>query len=319
MEEKFKRKERESPLTFEERLSTITSLYKEGVEGNQAAVQEANQLLEQLRLDYPDHPLAEAYHGGIMILIARDKTNPLERLRWAKNGLKLLDKAVAAAPHDIIIRSVRGRSAYRLPEKYFQRTRTVIEDYTFLLNQEVQLEVIGIDKSRLTYELGEAYRRIGRNGDAANCWTKLEQETQDPEFRQLLRQKLQSLEGKPAIEHIQANDSPESILMERAARAVGSALLRWVEKKTNKEALRKEPKKKKELRKEALRKDTKRKEMKKDSVRKKTRRIEKKKKPVRKYTKRIEKKKEPVRKYTKRRKASLPKRRIRNIRRFGRR
>lgn len=40
-----------------------------------------------------------------------------------------LDKAVAAAPHDSRILYLRGRSASRLPEKYFQRTRTVIEVY----------------------------------------------------------------------------------------------------------------------------------------------------------------------------------------------
>jgi tetratricopeptide (TPR) repeat protein len=222
---------------LDERLDRIKSLYKEGAKGNVTAVQEANQLLEQLRLDYPDHPLAEAYHGSIMLLIARDKTNPLDRLKWAKNGLKLLDKAVAAAPHDSRVRYLRGRSAYRLPEKYFQRTRTVIEDYSFLIDQELlqegHLGAMDIDYSKLIYELGEAYCRIGRNEDAARCWTKLEQQTQDPEFRQLLTQKLQSMEGKPSVEHISANDSITSILMGKAARAVGNTLIKWAEKEIN--------------------------------------------------------------------------------------
>ncbi|MFD0620224.1 hypothetical protein ACFQZR_22395 [Paenibacillus sp. GCM10027629] len=220
-------------MTFDERFHKIISLYKEGAKGNVTAVQEANQLLELLRLDYPDQPLAEAYHGSIMLLIARDKTNPLERFKWAKNGLKLLDSAVAAAPHDSRIRYLRGRSVYRLPEKYFQRTRTVIEDYTFLIDQRLLQEgpLKAFNNSRLTYELGEAYRRIGRNEDAARCWTMLEQETQDPEFRKLLRLKLQSLEGKPAIEHIETNDSIKSVLIGRTARAVGNVLLNLVEKK----------------------------------------------------------------------------------------
>ncbi|WP_246469421.1 hypothetical protein [Cohnella nanjingensis] len=242
-------------MTFDERLDKIKSLYKEGAKGNLIAVQESNQLLERLRLDYPDHPHAEAYHGSIFLLIARDKTNPLERLKWAKNGLKLLDKAVAAAPNDSRVRYLRGRSAYRLPEKYFQRTRTVIEDYSFLIDQELlqegHLGAMGIDYSILSYEIGEAYRRIGRNEDAAKCWTKLEQQTQDPEFRLLLRQKLQSLEGKPATEHIQANDSPKSILIGKAARATGNVLLKWAEKK--KEALREHHKMEEEKKKEARR------------------------------------------------------------------
>jgi tetratricopeptide (TPR) repeat protein len=222
-------------LTFNERLDKIIALYKKGAKGSQTAVQEANQLLERLRLDYPDHPHAEAYHGSTMLLIARDKTNPMDRLKWAKNGLKLLDKAVAAAPHDSRIRYLRGRSAYRLPEKYFQRTRTVIEDYTFLIDREsLQEGMLGAnDYMKLSYELGEAYRRIGHNEDAVRCWSKLEQQTQDPAFRQLLRKKLQSLEGKPSVEHIPDNDSITSILMGKAARAAGSTLLKWAKKEIN--------------------------------------------------------------------------------------
>jgi len=219
-------------LTFDERLNEIISMYKEGAKGNATAVQEANQLLEQLRLDYPDQPLPDAYHGSIMLLIARDKTNPLERLKWAKNGLKLLDKAVTAAPNDSRIRYLRGRSVYRLPEKYFQRTRTVIEDYTFLIDQRLlqdgQLKTINYVK--LTYELGEAYRRIGRNEDAARCWTELEQQTQDAEFKELLELKLQSVKGKPAVEHIESNDSLKSVLIGRTSRAVGNVLLNWMDK-----------------------------------------------------------------------------------------
>jgi tetratricopeptide (TPR) repeat protein len=217
-------------LTFDERLAKITSLYKEGAKGNASAVQEANQLSERLRHEYPDHPLAEAYHGSIMLLIARDKSNPLERLKWAKNGLKLLDKAVAATPNDSRIRYLRGRSSYRLPEKYFQRTQTVIEDYTFLIDRESLQEGIlkDNDYARITYELGEAYRRIGRNEDAAKSWTKLEQQTQDPEFRLLLKQKLQSLEGKPSVEQIQSNESLTSILIGKAAHAAGKTLLKFV-------------------------------------------------------------------------------------------
>jgi tetratricopeptide (TPR) repeat protein len=190
-----------------------------------------------------------------MLLIARDKTTPLERLTWARNGLELLDKAVAAAPNDSRIRYLRGRSAYRLPEKYFQRTRTVIEDYTFLIDREsLQEGILGAnDYMKLTYELGEAYRRIGRNEDAARCWTKLEQQTQDPEFRQLLRLKLQSLEGKPSVEHIPANDSLKSILG-RVVRAVGNGVLKWAENEIKTEDpllryMKEEEKKKEDLRK----------------------------------------------------------------------
>ncbi|MFD0669941.1 hypothetical protein [Cohnella sp. GCM10027633] len=236
-------------MTFEERLDRIKALYKEGGQGNTAAVQEAYRLSEQLGLDYPNNPLAEAYHGSIVILIARDKKSPLDQLKWAKTGLKLLDNAVAAAPHDSRVRYLRGRSANKLPEKHFQRTRTVIEDYTYLINQELRQEGhirtmgMGVDYPNIAYELGEANGRIGRNEEAAGWWSKLEQQTQDPQLRELLKQKLQSLAGKPAIEHIRANDSTASIMIGNTAEAVGIALLKWFDKKTSDKKLSKKARK----------------------------------------------------------------------------
>jgi hypothetical protein len=288
-------------LTLDERIDKSISLLYEGAIGKVMAIQEANQLLEQLRLEYPDYPLAEACHGSIMLLIARDETNPLERLKWARNGLELLDKAVAAAPNDSRIRYLRGRSAYRLPEEYFQRTRTVIEDYSFLIEREpLQEGILGAnDYTRITYELGEAYRRIDLNEDAARCWTKLEQQTQDPEFRQLLRLKLQSLEGEPAIEHIQANDSLKSILLGRVVRAVSNSFFKLVEKEIKTEDTLMRYKKDEEKKKEDLRKPRKKEEEKKKEDLRKPRKKdeEKKKEDLRKPRKKEEeKKKEDLRK-----------------------
>lgn len=226
---------------FNERLDQAIRLHKDGLAGNVTAVQEANRVLERLRFDHPHHPLADAYHGSIMILIARDKTKPLEKLRWSKAGLKILDGAVSAAPQDGMIRLLRGKAAYKLPEKHFHRAQTAIEDYTFLIDQEMRQEgfLRTEEYSQLIYELGEAYCRIGRNQDAAMCWRKLEQQTQDSNFQHLLKQKLQSVEGKPAIEILQTTGSPTSILIGRIARATGSALQSWAEQEKEEEARRK--------------------------------------------------------------------------------
>src|SRR5690606_3279331 len=110
-------------------LDHVAQLYKQGVAGSTTAVQEAHRLLERLRREHRGHPLMDAYHGAVMILIARDRTKPLEKLRWSKAGLKLLDSAASAAPGDAMIRLLRGKAAYKLPEKHFHRTRTAIEDY----------------------------------------------------------------------------------------------------------------------------------------------------------------------------------------------
>ncbi|WP_186438439.1 hypothetical protein [Cohnella terricola] len=221
----------------------IIPLLNDGVKGNVYAAREANRLLERLRLDYPANPLADAYHGSAMMLIARDSTDPLDKLSYSEKGLELLDKAVAAAPRESRIRLLRGKAAFPLPEEHFFRTRTVIEDYAFLLEQEsLQADKLkDVDYAKITFDLGEAFRRIGRHQDAAKCWTKLEQQTQDPEFRQLLQQKLLTLEDPSAIEPVESNHtnfSTKSILLGTIVRAAGQALHKWVEDEDKREALR---------------------------------------------------------------------------------
>jgi len=206
-------------------LEKVIRLHREGLRGSVTAVQEAHRLLERLRIEHPGDPLADAYHGNIMILIARDKTKPLEKLNWSKSGLKLLDAAATAAPKDGMIRLLRGKSTYMLPEKYFRRADTAIEDYTFLIEREKRGEGF-LEKEeywQLVYELGEAYRRVGRNADAAETWGKLAKETTDPDFLGLLKFRMQSLEGKPPVESIPPPRTGTSIMLEVAARATGSA------------------------------------------------------------------------------------------------
>jgi tetratricopeptide (TPR) repeat protein len=229
---------------FQKKLDQVIRLHKEGVAGNANAVQEANRLLEQLRQEHPGRPIADAYHGSVMILIARDKSKALEKLRWSKRGLKLLDGAVAAAPQDNRIRLLRGRTSYRLPEKHFRRTETAIEDYVFLIDQHMRQEgFLGNEEyTQLIYELGEAYSRIGRNQDAANCWRKLEKQAADPKYRNLAKQKLQSVKNKPANQKIKDTDNPDlTNVIGVVVRATGATLLKWV-KHEEKKARRKKKK-----------------------------------------------------------------------------
>ena len=233
---------------FSERLTEAIKLHDEGVAGSASSAIEANRLFEKLRVDYPTSPLVDAYYGSSMILVARDKTKPFEQLKWSDNGLKYLDKAVAEAPQISIIRLLRGKSAYQLPEKYFRRTQTAIEDYTALIDQDIlHQDLLNSDEySQLINELGEAYYRIGRNQDAANLWRRLESETKDPDLKQLYTIKLQLLKGKPAVESI-TYENPASMLI-LATRAVGNALIEWSDqekKKKNKKTKSKKRKKRK--------------------------------------------------------------------------
>ncbi|MFM9281226.1 hypothetical protein [Paenibacillus jiagnxiensis] len=185
--------EQNEPHSFEQRFAKAVELHNEAVRGNTDAVWKAHHEFESLRTDHPGHPLADAFHGSVMSLIARDESNPLTRFQWANRSLKLLDESVASAPTESRIRKLRGNIAFRLPEEIFHRTETVIEDYLFLINEELcnpgslSLETY----NKLIYELGEAYHRVDRLQEAKMCWSKLLKQTEDPEYHRLVEQKLQ--------------------------------------------------------------------------------------------------------------------------------
>jgi len=230
-----------TPASFIERLDEAVNLHRAGITGDANAVEEANRLLEQLRLDYPGRPLADAYHGSAMILTARDKTKVMEKLKWARRGLKLLDDAAAADSQDTMIRLLRGKAAYNLPEKYFHRTETAIEDFGFLIERDVESSGL-LEREEyleLIYELGDANYRIGRNQAAAMSWSRLAQAAgEHPRFLNLARQKLQTVEGKPD-KSVDPSDSVSllALAIGVVARGTGSALIAWsqpVEKKQKK-------------------------------------------------------------------------------------
>lgn len=219
----------EEPSSYGARLAQVIGLYQQCIAGDHKAISVADKLLESLRDEYPGRPVADAYHGGIMIIKARDKRIPLMKLRYARKGLKLLDHAVAAAPHDLTIRLIRGKAAFNLPENHFRRTAMVIEDYNLLLQHEDELKrrVNPEGVPRLIDELGDAYLRIGRKQDAANCWSRLEQQSEYPAYQELARAKLKSVEGKSPVDKVnQTKDvSAASILIGLAAGVAGNTIL----------------------------------------------------------------------------------------------
>lgn len=216
-----------SSSSTDPRFQQAVNLHMEGVKGSASAALEANRQLELLRKSYPGDPVVTAYYGSTLVLVARDKSKTLEKMRLSNAGMKLLDESVAASPQDAVIRLLRGKNAQQLPERYFQRTRTMIEDYTFLLEQHLRGGALPstVTYAELVQELGAGFARIGRNQEASELWTRLERLNGDPSRSSLLKQKQTELVGKPAVETI-ANDNPFNVLIE-ASRTVGAALVEW--------------------------------------------------------------------------------------------
>ncbi|TCL76915.1 hypothetical protein EDC14_1001200 [Hydrogenispora ethanolica] len=173
-----------------DRFQQAVRLHQSGLSGDKQAVREALNLLEGLQRELPEHHGVLAYYGSTLCLLGRDLTDPVERSATVIKGLKLLDQAVASEPDQFEIRIIRGNVCLNLPEIYFHRNATAVEDFQYLLSccenypdgipSELYLEML--------YNLSLAYSNLGKTADAAAVRDRLLAEAQDPKYRLLLEQ-----------------------------------------------------------------------------------------------------------------------------------
>jgi len=173
-----------------ESFAAAVELHNLGVKGDQEAVPKARRMFEKIWSENPDHHLAEAYLGSATALLGRDHPDLDEKFRLAVAGLKLLDSAVSKDEHNVEIRILRGHVCFNLPEMYFHRLNTAVEDFEFLISgyrrnkrvfsKEFYVETI--------FNLGSAYKQLGRDEEAEAVWKKLLLQTRDPKYLNRLRQ-----------------------------------------------------------------------------------------------------------------------------------
>ncbi|MBM7866191.1 hypothetical protein GTO89_05440 [Heliobacterium gestii] len=178
-----------SPVEEPVELRKIVALHDAGIDGDKAAVLQAHRLLSELRKTKAT-PLVEAYYGSVVALVGRDAVDPSERFAKALEGLKSLDKVVKSHPDLVQARILRGQVCFRLPEQFFHRSRTAIEDFHYLISRyEQDNRLFSADFYwRILFQLGVAYKNIHLIHEAKAAWAKLLTLAKDPQYRTLVEQ-----------------------------------------------------------------------------------------------------------------------------------
>jgi hypothetical protein len=174
--------------TWPELLRQAIRLHQDGIAGDQQAVREALAILEQLRIAHPDHTRINAYYGSALCLTGRDIEDPVERSANTIKGLKLLDQALATEPDNCEIRIIRGNICVNLPEMYFHRNATAVEDFNYLISGcESCPDTIPAELYlQFLYNLSSAYANLGQTTASAAVRQKLLDKAMDPHYQQLL-------------------------------------------------------------------------------------------------------------------------------------
>ena len=102
--------------SFKQQLTEAKDLFYLAVTGDQQALPKAQKILEEL--GGGESPDAEviAYTGAADLLQANRSDSVWEKMRLAREGLDLQDKAVKEAPDNLEVRFLRGVTDYQLPD-----------------------------------------------------------------------------------------------------------------------------------------------------------------------------------------------------------
>lgn len=99
----------------------IAELYRRGLGGDKAAVEQSIEKLEAALKNQPNNQLARVYLGSAYTLRSRDLGFGPKKLEALKRGLAMMDEAVAAAPEEPKVRLVRALTTSSLPVIFGRR------------------------------------------------------------------------------------------------------------------------------------------------------------------------------------------------------
>jgi predicted Zn-dependent protease len=153
---------------FSARLDAAIKRHNKGVQGDRQAVADAFAQLSELRGADPNNALIEAYYGSSLALMARDETKVTNKADKANLALASLDRAVTMAPGNVVVRLIRANVCMRLPEDFFGRTQTAINDFNELLaqNQKKPGFLTTAQHKEVLQGLAKAYDSTGKASQA---------------------------------------------------------------------------------------------------------------------------------------------------------
>ncbi|AGA70454.1 hypothetical protein Desdi_3049 [Desulfitobacterium dichloroeliminans LMG P-21439] len=168
--------------SYQKLFSDGVKLHELGIAGDKNAVKKACDIFAKLHKADPQDHLAEAYFGSSTALLGRDSIDPNQKLKLTLRGIKMLDKVIAKDPQNIETRSIRAYVNFNLPEMVFHRTGSAVEDFNTLITMyEHDKKAISEDfYHQVLYDLGVAYKRVGKIEQMKTVWAKLSQMTKDP-------------------------------------------------------------------------------------------------------------------------------------------
>jgi hypothetical protein len=179
-----------------DQITAAKARYYAAVEGQTSALREARDLFDKLRSSFPSDPLILAYSGSIQLLESARTMALWRKGKLAKEGLRLLDEAVARSPQDPEIRFIRAASTFHLPG-FFRREEQSKADFAWLAPQVPEAVARGRLERRLgaaaLYHHGLVLDRSGNGPAARDAWRETIRIGQDTRAAADARKRLEAV------------------------------------------------------------------------------------------------------------------------------
>ena len=149
----------------------IDELYRRGLLGDKAAVEQCIAKLEEVLRAQPKNELARVYLGSAYTLRSRDLGFGPKKLQTLRDGLRVMDEAVANAPDDPKVRLARALTTQALPG-IFGRAAESRSDFLKLagIAKAAPAKFTDADLQIVFYNAGLAAKANGNATRAQELW-----------------------------------------------------------------------------------------------------------------------------------------------------
>jgi hypothetical protein len=157
-------------------IKQVQARQEKAVSGDTQETKALTTDLEKWTKEQPTNYLLLAYLGSVYTLDSRDAWPGPGKLTYLRNGGKLLDAAVTAAPDNPAVRFVRAIDYFELPS-IFGKRQTARDDFRILLKQvdgeSPTTYALDIETQQAIYYFaGLSLQQMAQPEDARRVWIK---------------------------------------------------------------------------------------------------------------------------------------------------
>jgi hypothetical protein len=157
-------------------IRQVQARHEKAVNGDTTETKALTADLEKWTREQPANYLLQAYLGSVYTLDSRDAWPGPGKLTYLRNGGKLLDAAVAAAPDNPAVRFVRAIDYYELPF-FFGKGRTARDDFQILLKQvdgeiKTPYTLNTETQQAIYYYAGLSFKQLSQLPQAQAAWQR---------------------------------------------------------------------------------------------------------------------------------------------------